>query len=116
MSFTAEEHLRDILHEVVSIKCMYWQLGLELGLPPGELNSIQMTCNNNTNRALTDMLLFWLKQCHDAGTPTWRRLVEAVNSPAGGNNPSLAMTIANNHLVEGIIILLQYIVYYYLYN
>ena len=107
MSFTAEEHLRDIFDEVVSIKYMYWQLGLELGLPPGELNSLRMTSNNDTNRALTDMLLFWLKQCHGAGTPTWRRLVEAVNSPSGGNNPSLAMTIANKHLVEGIIILLQ---------
>ena len=31
------------------------------------------------------------------GKPTWRRLVEAVKSNAGGNNPALAQTIAEDH-------------------
>ena len=106
MTFAAEEHLRDILHEIGSIKFKYWHLGLELGLPPGELNSLQMTCNNDTIRALSDMLLVWLKQCH-GGTPTWSRLVEAVNSPTGGNDPSLAIKIANKHLVDGTITVLK---------
>ena len=31
------------------------------------------------------------------GSPTWRWVVEAVDSPAGGNNPELARRIAAQH-------------------
>ena len=31
------------------------------------------------------------------GKPTWRRLVEAVQDPAGGNNLALAQKIAQDH-------------------
>ena len=31
------------------------------------------------------------------GMPTWKRLVEAVEDDAGGNNPALAQTIARDH-------------------
>ena len=33
----------------------------------------------------------------ERGKPTWRRLVEAVEDPVGGNNHALAQTIARQH-------------------
>ena len=35
------------------------------------------------------------------GPPTWHMLVKAVDSPAGGNNRALALTISHNHAVSG---------------
>ena len=46
------------------------------------------------------MLLVWLKHSYNVdkhGPPTWRRLVEAVDKEAGGNNHALAEKIASNH-------------------
>jgi len=36
-------------------------------------------------------------QVEKFGKPTWRRLVEAVKDPVGGNNCALAQTIATDH-------------------
>ena len=86
-----------------SIKYAYYQLGRELGLPPSELKSIKRA-NQPVEEMIDDVLLLWLKQCYDVqrhGLPTWRRLVEAVDSPNGGNNPVLAVDIANRHLMPG---------------
>ena len=86
------------------IKYAYFQLGKELGLPPGELESIKTMYNQLIDQAIDQVLLVWLKQRYDVqrhGHPTWRRLVEAVDSPNGGNNPALAIDIANRHLVPG---------------
>ena len=69
---------------------------------------MRMTATYSIDQALNDMLLVWLRQRYNTGihrAPTWQRLVEAVNSPYGGNNTSLAMTIADKHLVTGIIYL-----------
>ena len=102
--FSAEDDFRSIHNEVQGIKHAYYQLGRELGLPPGELESITTVYHQLIDQAIDQVLLKWLKQCHDVqrhGHPTWRRLVEAVDSPNGGNNPALAKDIANRHLVPG---------------
>ena len=68
---------------------------------------MRMTSTYNVDQALNDMLLVWLRQRYNTGVhraPTWQRLVEAVNSLSGGNNPSLAISIANKHLVTGIVL------------
>ena len=38
-----------------------------------------------------------INQVERFGKPTWRRLVEAVEDPVGGNDPALALTIARDH-------------------
>ena len=84
----------------MTIKAGYYQLGIELGLRPGELQAIQQTCSQNVAQALTQVLLTWLRQLYNVekyGPPTWRRLVEAVDSPAGGNNHALAKQITERH-------------------
>ena len=88
----------------MSITAEYYKLGLGLRLKPGELQAIRKSCGQDVDQAFTDVLLAWLKQRYNIakyGPPTWRMLVRAVHSPAGGNNPALALTIANNHAING---------------
>ncbi len=92
----------------MTIKAGYYQLGIELGLPPGELQAIQQTNSQNVAQALTQVLLTWLRQEYSIerhGPPTWQRLVEAVGSPSGGSNYALAMDIASRHCTSMLIIL-----------
>ena len=91
-----EEDLRDVCRELVTIRAHHYQLGLELGLPAGELEEYPQAIDQAFNK----VVLKWLRQRYDVtrfGLPTWKRLVEAVKDPVGANNPALAIEIAANH-------------------
>ena len=97
--------MRDIRQEVLSIKSTYYQFGIALGLPVGELDAIRTSFHQVIDQAFDEVLLLWLRQLYDVGRhghPTWRRLVEAVDSSNGGKNPALAMAIASRHPLSGI--------------
>ena len=99
--FSAEDDLRDVNRAVVSVKARYYNLGIGLGLPPRELDKIHKGFPHDVDQAFTEVLLVWLRH-HNVegyGPPTWRRLVEAVDSPAGGNNHELAKNVASQHPV-----------------
>ena len=103
MVITGEADLRDVCRELVSIKAKYYQLGVELGLLPGELDAIKKEDPQDVDQVFTKVILRWLRQHYDVarfGGPTWRRLVEAVDSPAGGKNHALAVKIALKHPVK----------------
>ena len=90
--------------EAVSIQSRYYQFGTELGLPLREMETIQKTFQLDIAQAFSTVLTRWLRHSYDVkkyGPPTWRRLVEAVDSPAGGNNHALAKKIAEHHPVKG---------------
>ena len=94
---TEEDDFREVFRCTVDLKSCYYELGIELGVPPQELNSIQ---GETTGNPLASVLLAWLSQRYNTekyGLPTWRRLVEAVDNPAGGNNHELAKAIASEH-------------------
>ena len=82
----------------MTIKANYYQLGIGLGLPPGELLAIHRGAQH-VEQGFTEVLVAWLRNIGNFGTPTWRKLVKAVDSPAGGNNPALAMAIAGRHCI-----------------
>ena len=42
-------------------------------------------------------ILLSFPKVKNSGKPTWRRLVEAVEDPAGGNNRALAQKITRDH-------------------
>ena len=95
---TEEDDFREVFRCTVDLKTCYYELGIELGLPPRELTAIAQ--DKTTNNPLTGVLLAWLSQSYNTdkyGLPTWRRLVEAVDSPAGGNDHELAKAIASKH-------------------
>ena len=93
--------MRDVRQEVVDIKANYYQFGIALGLPVGELDSIHRAFHQVIDHAFDQVLLLWLRQRYDFkrhGRPTWRRLVEEVER----FNPTLAADIANRHPISGI--------------
>ena len=100
---SAEDDLRDVREEVISIKTTYFELGIELGISPGNLETIRRE-SKSIDQACSKMLLVWLRQDYNVakhGLPTWQRLVKAVDSPAGGSNSALAKKIAKKHPLIG---------------
>ena len=61
--------------------CAEWRsLGLQLGVPPDQLDTIQSNCAHDPNHAkqcLTNMFTWWLKS---SGDPTYENLANALNS------------------------------------
>ena len=79
---------------------VYWKgIGLELGIRVLRLDAIETEATDCMER-LTKMLTMWLKLDYSFEKhqrPSWRRLVEAVAQPTGGENCGLAMEIAKRH-------------------
>ena len=97
---TGESDLNDVVREVIKLNASYNSLGGALGLLPADLNAIKSRYDQDLKQALNEVILAWLRQNYDTkryGLPTWRRLVEAVDNPAGGDNHALAKTIASSH-------------------
>ena len=97
----------DVLEAVLPIKSVYFALGRALRLKTADLRSIQAAnpSESDAEEALSDALELWLQQKYNVekiGPPTWRILVEAVDRKGGGNNPELAIKIADEHPATGI--------------
>lgn len=97
---SAEDDFRDVFRKVVSLKANYYTFGVELGLPVQELDTIRRAFHQSIDQAFTEVLLVWLRHRYKVekyGPPTWRKLVEAVDSQTGGNNHALAKDIASKY-------------------
>ena len=74
--------------------------GSALGLAAPTLDRILKDNQRDSREALGQVIDTWLAQGYDTdryGMPSWRKLVNAVASPAGGNNHLLAKKIAEDH-------------------
>ena len=99
---SGEEDIRDIIKEIFHVKSNYKAFGMILGLGYAQLECIQKTplCIVDMGAALTEVVLAWLRQKYNTarfGLPTWRKIVEAIDSEAGGNSHTLAKEIAVRH-------------------
>ena len=71
-----------------------------LGLGPSQLDTIKKNHPEDAEECLYDGLKCWIQRKHNTnkhGLPTWRQIVEAVDS---GGNPALALDIATKHESE----------------
>jgi hypothetical protein len=104
LNIIAEGDFREVYRElVVNISAKYYNLGIELGLHPGQVDAIRKIHSQDVEQALNQVLLLWLRRQYDVdkyGPPTWQRLRKAVDSPSGGGNPALAEKIAEKHLIS----------------
>ena len=100
---TAKDDICEVVKEVTGIQSNYYQFGIELGLPLNEMDAVQKAYRQDIPLAFTEVLKIFLKHCYNTqkyGPPTWRKLVEAVDSRTGGNNHALAKKIAEHHPVN----------------
>jgi len=92
--------LGSILSVTTEVAARWKHIGDRLQLPLGTLETIQSD-HMGSESCLREVVLRWLRKSgYDYrlyGPPTWRWVVEAVGSPAGGNNPELARRIAAQH-------------------
>jgi len=94
----------DVKTELISVAARWRDVGIALRLKSYTLDSIETKWNNDPCRCLEMMVTEWLKRNYNVekfGEPTWRKLVEAVDSPAGGANTALARDIASRHKAGG---------------
>ena len=82
------------------LSAKWFNLCCALGLTPSQLSKIEHDHPGNIEACLREGLTNWLQGSYNTerhGPPTWRKLVEAVGHPAGGNNHALASDIAGKH-------------------
>ena len=97
-----EDNLFEVMNEISSLEARYYNIGMGLRLSMNDLDSIEESFHQNLSKALRKVVAAWLKKKYNTqkfGPPTWRMLVIAVDSPAGGNDHNLAKKIADNHPV-----------------
>ena len=97
LTTTGEDDLCDTIRELNDSAASWRNVGTQLGIRHNRLEAIQ---GDKPLDCLRQMLAIWLQKNYNVkrfGEPTWVKLVEAVNHPAGGGNPSLAMEIARRH-------------------
>ncbi len=76
----------------------YYEIGTQLRLESKVLDSIK-TRNNSYAIAMDAVIKEWLMGNYSTekfGIPTWKKLVEAVAHPDGGNNKFLAEKISEH--------------------
>ena len=100
---SGEGDIFDVLEEVMSLAGRWPSICFALRLLPSDKDTIARSCRDIPGDCLREVLSKWLQRCYDTkrhGPPTWQMLVAAVANSAGGDNPSLAKQIAENHQGE----------------
>ena len=95
-----EEDTFDVKCAIVKVAARFYSLGCALGLSVSTLNKIRNDNPHDSEIALVQVINAWLAQQFDTerfGAPSWRRLVNALAEPAGGNDHLLAKKIAEDH-------------------
>ena len=101
--FLDEDDIHDVKEQVLKLRTNYYNFGMALGISLTDMDDIKEKHKDSTE-ALSSVLLTWLKQNYNTtkhGLPTWRKLVEAVDSGGGGNNHAQAKIIAKQHPSTG---------------
>ena len=93
----SEDDLYDILHVLDNGVTDRWdKFGLSLKLSKNDIATIDRDKDTQEDK-LIQVLTLWLRDSlirSGYGPPTWKILIEAVKSKAGGRNPALAKKIA----------------------
>lgn len=85
---------------MIDIAARWEPFGSALRIPQAKLSTIKATPGSTPESCLKNTLLEFLKKNYDTekyGEPSWRLIVHAVATRAGGNNVELALEIAKNH-------------------
>lgn len=97
------DDLAEMLKKLSGLASKWYDLCVLLGLRPQLLSRIEKDHPRDSQGSLRDGLTNWLKKKYNTkrhGPPSWRKLAEAVDNPAGGSNHRLALDIAKKHKSE----------------
>ena len=103
---TGEQDLHDVLSVAIEVAARWKYIGDMFQLSPGTLDTIEIANHYRPDDCLREAILRWLRGSGSSHSPpTWRRVVEVVGCPTGGNNPELARRIAAQH-IKGVVAIL----------
>lgn len=92
---SALESLPYVRMAMINVSSQWYTIGIHLGVPTNILDKFRAQSHNNLDTCLTNVIVEWLKNWRTKdGPPTWRRVIIAVSSRVGGDNPALARKIA----------------------
>ena len=89
------KHLPYVRAAMIGVSSNWYMIGIHFGLKPNILDKIQSENRRDTDRCLTAMIAEWL--VNSISPPTWRKVVIAIASKVGGDNPSEAQRIVEQH-------------------
>ena len=107
-----EGDTHDVMQAIMDLSAKFRAFGRALGLRPTTLDMFHNNHPHDSGAALGQVIDAWLAQQYDTerfGKPSWRNLVSAVESPAGGHNPVLALQIIENHPGKQLIMTTVYV-------
>ena len=99
---TGIHNLAVVLKSIGNVATNWKPIGCLLGIDDDTLTAISNGNLESADKCLRDMVTCWLQHNYDTsrhGLPTWEKLVQVIASPAGGNNTTLTLTIAQQHNV-----------------
>lgn len=74
------DNIQEVRMKVWPARAKWYDIGIELGLPVGDLDAIERKNNHNPDECITDMLILWLRQ----STATWETLIAALRQKTVG--------------------------------
>lgn len=77
-----EKDLPDVLKALRDARGKWKEIGLVLGIPITDLNTIEMESDNKVDKCLENMITIWLKR--RSLNPSWQSLIEALKEPTVG--------------------------------
>ncbi len=95
-----EDDIHDLMEALVEVMDKWKLIGIALRLKPSKIRVIEEANRGNPSNCLMDVLTNWLDKNYNTvkfGEPSWRKIVEAVASPAAGDSNVLAESIASKH-------------------
>lgn len=98
LSLLDREDVYFIMKALDTVIAQWRNIGMCFGLYP-KLDTIQADNSDVTNR-MGAVVEHWLKRNYNTdkfGEPTWRKLVEVVGDPIGGNDANHARELAKQH-------------------
>ena len=76
-----DKSIKVVRTELYCARAKWYDIGIELGIPVGDLKSIKAMCDT-PSECLLEALEYWLKQVDPK--PSWKTLISALEQPAVG--------------------------------
>ena len=98
--YVGKRDLFVVFDTVLSCRKDWFDLCFALRCSYDDLSAIKKVHAGDLTTCLREGLALWLEGAYDTkqhGPPSWRMLVAAVDNSSGGNNPALALEIAEKH-------------------
>ena len=95
-----------------SLTFKWYNIGIGFGISTSKLEEFRSKHRGDPDRCLTCILAEWIINCNPKyAPPTWRKLVIAVASRVGGDNPALARKVAMKQCTYHTDIILNLVIY-----